>query len=199
MTLRFCVLTGSPRLHGNTAKVLAPFLDELALCGAEVSCIHLDEQTILPCRGCHACQQISGRYGCIINDDVAGIMDTILASDCIVLATPIYAWYCTAPMKALLDRHYGMNKYYGTAPRVSLWAGRSVALITTHGYDADYANEPFETGIKRLCKHSNLNYAGLYSVRHEAPGCFRAEAAVTGARAFARELMACNAAILQTD
>lgn len=41
-------------------------------------------------------------------------VDSILASDKIILAAPIYSWSCPAPMKALLDRLvYGMNKYYG--------------------------------------------------------------------------------------
>jgi len=34
--------------------------------------------------------------------------------DLLVLASPIYSWYCSPPMKAVLDRLvYGMNKYYG--------------------------------------------------------------------------------------
>ncbi len=41
------------------------------------------------------------------------IFDKVRAT-LIVLATPIYSWYCTPPMKALLDRLvYGMDKYYG--------------------------------------------------------------------------------------
>ena len=31
-------------------------------------------------------------------------VDSILASDKIILAAPIYSWSCPAPMKALLDR-----------------------------------------------------------------------------------------------
>lgn len=40
--------------------------------------------------------------------------EKVLASDLIVLATPIYSWYCTPPMKAIMDRLvYGLCKYYG--------------------------------------------------------------------------------------
>ena len=50
-------------------------------------------------------------------------MEDIVWAELIVLATPIYSWYCAAPMKNLLDNHYGLNKYYGSATG-SLWAGK---------------------------------------------------------------------------
>ena len=37
---------------------------------------------------------------------------------------------CTAPMKALFDRHFGLNKFYGDA-QGSLWEGKKVAIIAT--------------------------------------------------------------------
>lgn len=51
------------------------------------------------------------------------IFDKLCDCDVIVLATPIYSWFCTPPMKSLLDRLvYGMNKYYGDEKGPSLWA-----------------------------------------------------------------------------
>ena len=187
--LKFCVLMGSPRLRGNTAELLKPFIAELENNGSAVEYITLDDKNIQPCKGCYACQQIDGRYGCVQQDDVEEIMEKIIESDCVVLATPIYSWYCTAPMKALLDRHYGLNKFYGKA-KGSLWEGKKVAIIATHGYGADYATEPFETGIKRLCKHSRLQYAGMYSARDEDDlASFQTAEAVAGAREFALRLL----------
>ena len=92
-------------------------------------------------------------------------------------------------MKSLLDRHYGLNKYYGSADG-SLWAGKRLALLLTHGYDREYATEPFVMGIKRLCIHSNLNYLGMYSVQDEDNlASFQTEEAISGAREFARSLI----------
>jgi multimeric flavodoxin WrbA len=184
---------GSPRLQGNTAELLKPFISELEDNHAEVNYITLQDKNILPCKGCYYCQNISGEYGCIQQDDVKEIMDSIIDSDCLILATPIYSWYCPAPMKALLDRHYGLNKYYGIATG-SLWEGKKVAIIATHGYDAEYGAGPFETGVKRLCEHSNLEYLGMYSVRDEDDlASFQTEDAVQGARLFAQKLLSlCN-------
>ena len=188
--MNFCVLMGSPRLQGNTAELLRPFMAVLQSHGCEVTYITLADKDIQPCKGCYACQQIDGLYGCVQQDDVPEIMDKIMESDCIVLASPIYTWYCTAPMKALLDRHYGLNKFYGRA-KGSLWAGKKVALVTTHGYDAAYGTEPFESGIKRLCEHSHLQYMGMYSVRDKNNlASFQTKAAVAGAESFALQLLA---------
>lgn len=186
------IIMGSPRLNGNTAELLKPFMQALSSGGASVSYTPLAGRNILPCQGCYACQDVSGSYGCVLCDDVPAIMDDIIACDCLVLATPIYSWYCTASMKALLDRHFGLNKFYRKASG-SLWQGKKIALITTHGYDGAYATSPFETGIKRLIKHSHLRYMGMYSVQDEEGLCsFQTEAAVSGAVAFAHRLLGAN-------
>lgn len=186
--MKFVVLMGSPRLQGNTAELCKPFVAELERLGAEVRYVSLAGLKIGPCRGCYACQNVSGEYGCVQKDDMHAVAAHILWADCIVLATPIYSWYCTSAMKAVLDRHYGFNKYYGTAEG-SLWAGRKMALLLTHGYPAEDAAGPLVYGVRRLCEHSGLEYAGMYSVRDEDDlASFRTEAAVRGAEAFARRL-----------
>lgn len=181
------ILMGSPRLRGNTAELCKPFIEELKAAGATVRYVTLADKDIKPCKGCYACQQVGGEYGCCQKDEMP--VDDILWADTIVLATPIYAWYCAAPMKNVLDRHYGFNKFYGSAEG-SLWAGKKVAILATHGYDGAYATDPFEIGIQRLCKHSNLAYVGLYSVRDEDNlSSFQTPEAIAGAMAFARKVL----------
>lgn len=181
------ILMGSPRLQGNTAELCKPFMEELQAHGAAVRYVTLADKDIRPCKGCYACQQVRGDYGCVQRDEMP--VSDILWADAIVLATPIYAWYCAAPMKNLLDRHYGFNKYYGSAEG-SLWAGKKVAILATHGYEGAYATDPFELGIQRLCKHSDLTYIGLYSVQDEEDlASFQTETAISGAKAFAKTLL----------
>ena len=184
------ILMGSPRLRGNTAELCKPFMEELKASGAQVRYVTLADKQIHPCMGCYACQDISWEYGCVQRDDMYCIVESIGWADLIVLATPIYAWYCAAPMKNVLDRHYGLNKYYGSAEG-SLWAGKRVAILATHGYDGTYATDPFEMGVERLCRHSGLTYVGLYSVQDEDNlASFQTVEAVEGARQFARKLLA---------
>ncbi len=191
--MKFLIILGSPRRNGHTAALLEPFAGRLKELKAETEQVTLADLRILPCKGCGHCQNVQDEYGCLIDDDMTFVVDKIREADCIVLATPIYSWYCTAEMKALLDRHYGLNKYYGTATG-SLWAGKALALITTHGYGDAYANSPLEDGIQRLCKHSNLKYLGRCSARDLGNDeAFLTQEAAAKARDFAEKLVRLSA------
>ena len=156
------ILMGSPRLRGNTAELCKPFMEELEANGVAVRYVTLADKDIGPCRGCYACQNVEGEYGCGQRDEMP--VEDILWADTIVLATPIYAWYCAGPMKNVLDRHYGFNKFYAT--------------------------DPFEMGVQRLCKHSGPTYLGLYSVRDtDNLASFQTPEAITGAKTFARKVL----------
>ncbi|HHV98892.1 MAG TPA: NAD(P)H-dependent oxidoreductase [Clostridiaceae bacterium] len=108
--------------------------------------------------------------------------------DVAVLACPIYSWYCPTLMKSVLDRHYGLNKFYGSATG-SLWSGNKAALFLTHGYDREYACTPFETGVKNLCVHSSLEYIGMYSAGDiDNKASMHTKKAVEGAKLFVRKI-----------
>lgn len=80
----------------------------------------------------------------------------------IVLATPVYAFFCTAPMKALLDRAiYAGNKNYGRTKGAALLNGKRVASIVTCGYRPDRG----PTSGRRACA------AGASTGRRSIWGC----------------------------
>lgn len=166
--MNVCILMGSPRTGGNTASLVEPFAAGIRKHGAETKVIELYHKTIKPCLACRTCQDVSGAFGCPQKDDMQDIFDSVLEADAFVLATPIYSWYCTPPMKAVLDRLvYGMNKYYGAAEKECLWENKLCAVITTCGYRVEKGADLFEQGIIRYCKHSNLNYFGMLAMRDE--------------------------------
>ena len=158
---------GSPRKAGNTAALMVPFREMLEQGGAETETVWLYDREIRPCRACRICQRDWTVFGCPQRDDVQDLFDRVLAAELIVLATPIYAWYCTAPMKALLDRLvYGMNKFYGETRGPSLWEGKAMALLLSCGYRPEKGCDLFETGMRRYCAHSRLRYLGSHAERH---------------------------------
>lgn len=189
--MRACVLMGSPRRHGNTAALLEPFCEELRKGGTEVETVWLYGRDIRPCTACRACQRDWAAFGCAQKDDVQAVFDLVLESGLIVLATPIYSWYCTPPMKALLDRLvYGMNKFYGETKGPSLWEGKAVALLETCGYRPEKGCDLFEEGMRRYCKHSGLRYLGSHAERHLGYGtAFMDAGKEARTRAFARNLL----------
>ena len=189
--MKVLVLMGSHRKRGNTAALLRPLCGELENGGAEMETVWLYDRDIRPCVACRTCQKDWTVFGCAQKDDVQEIFDKVLACDLLVLATPIYSWYCTPPMKALLDRLvYGMNKYYGDERGPSLWEGKTLALLTTCGYRPEKGCDLFEEGMRRYCKHSGLRYLGSHAERHLGDGTvFMDEEKELRTREFARELL----------
>ena len=189
--MKIYILMGSPRKDGNTAALVNPFTDELKSAGHEVEMVWLYDNDIKPCLACRACQKDWKVFGCARQDDAQDIFDKILEADLLVFATPIYCWYCTAPMKALMDRLvYGMNKYYGDKMGPALWAGKAVASITTCGYRPEKGADLWEDGLKRYCKHSGLRYLGQLAERHLGyHTIFMYADKEQHARAFAQEMM----------
>ena len=49
--MKFTILMGSPRPQGNTAALLAPFLEECRFLGIQTQCIHLYDKKVGPCLG----------------------------------------------------------------------------------------------------------------------------------------------------
>lgn len=120
------------------------------------------------------------------------IFGLVLSCDLLILATPIYSWYCTPPMKAVPDRLvYGMNKYYGGERGPALWAGKPVALVSTCGYRPEKGADLWEEGMRRYCKHSSLVYDGMHAERDLGyKTTFLDPEKVGRARAFAHTLSA---------
>ena len=189
--MKVLVLMGSPRKGGNTAALLAPFCEELRSAGAETETVWLYDRDIRPCLACRRCQEDWTAFGCGQQDDVQELFDKVLESDCVVLATPIYAWYCTPPMKALLDRLvYGMNKFYGAKKGPSLSQGKAMALLMTCGYRPEKGCDLFEEGMRRYCKHAGLRYLGSHAERHLGyDSVFMDPDKEARTRAFARQLL----------
>ena len=165
--MKICCLKGSPRKNGNTNALVKKALDSFLEEGCSVESFDLYGMDLRPCLACRGCQKDWTVVNCVQEDDMAGILEAVMACDLLLLATPIYSWYCTAPMKAALDRMvYALNMYYGDERGPSLWKGKRVALITTCGYRPEKGADLFEEGMKRYCKHSQLEYTGMLCERH---------------------------------
>lgn len=108
----------------------------------------------------------------------------------IVLATPVYAFFCTAPMKALLDRAiYAGNKNYGRTKGAALLNGKRVASIVTCGYRPDRG----PTSGRRACaagaSTGRAEYLGMFCRRDLGKSVpFMDEEKESGVRDFAQAI-----------
>lgn len=163
------VFRGSPRKNGNTNALTDVVVGRLREKGCSVREFNLQSMRIEPCTACRACQQDWSQVTCAQEDDMGQIFEAISESELLILATPIYSWYCTPPVKAMLDRLvYAMNMYYGDGAErgPSLWEGKRVALIATSGYPAAQGPDLLEEGLRRYCRHSRLQYEGMLWGQH---------------------------------
>lgn len=98
------IISSSPRKSGNTDILCDRFAEGAVEAGNETETIYLREKNIGNCLACDSCKRNGGE--CIRKDDMEEILTKIMASDAIVMATPVYFYTMNAQMKNLIDRTY---------------------------------------------------------------------------------------------
>jgi len=94
---------GSARKR-HTYNAVCEFLEKLdAFGGVEPEIVRLGEYRIETCRGCKACFD-RGEEFCPLKDDRDVLIEKIMASDGVVLASPNYSFQVSGLMKVFLDR-----------------------------------------------------------------------------------------------
>lgn len=99
------ILSSSPRRGGNSDTLCDEFLRGAREAGHTVEKIFLRDKAIGYCTGCSICSL--HQKPCPQQDDMAEILEKMVAAEVIVMATPVYFYTMSAQMKALLDRCCG--------------------------------------------------------------------------------------------
>jgi multimeric flavodoxin WrbA len=104
ITMNITIFNGSHKAEkGNTFVMVEAFLEGVREAGAEGEQILLARKEIRPCQACIACW-MNADGQCVHHDEMPGLMQKVLASDVLGLATPIYVDNVTGIMKIFLDR-----------------------------------------------------------------------------------------------
>lgn len=98
---KLLAIYGSPRLEGNTSTLLKEAVAAARQAGAQVSEVFLRDLDMMPCMEIYGCKE-TGR--CAIDDDFQGLYDAMLASDGIMLSSPIMFYAVSAHTKIFMDR-----------------------------------------------------------------------------------------------
>jgi len=94
-------IMGSPRILGNTDILLNQALKGAMEQGAEIEKLIVDKLKIEPCREYYGCRK---NGNCIIEDDMESIYASLIQSDRVIVASPIFFYGLTSQLKALIDR-----------------------------------------------------------------------------------------------
>lgn len=95
------IISSSPRKGGNSDLLCDEFMKGARGAGHQVEKVRLAEKRIHYCRGCGVCNET---HSCPQKDDMAELLDKMLAADVIVLATPVYFYTLCGQMKTFIDR-----------------------------------------------------------------------------------------------
>ena len=170
--MKITTLLGSAKKKGNTATVLGWVEEELQSLGHDVERIYLNNKSIRGCLGCAKCRENPDEIACVQNDDAVDIMEKMISSEVVLLASPIYFWGFPAQIKALIDRGYSLVTNYHKPGHTSLMEGKCIGLLVT-GMDAYEENaEGMFTAFDRivdflLARKSGELYVGECSVPAE--------------------------------
>ncbi len=102
MSKKVLILSGSPRIGGNSDILCDEFMKGALTAGNEVEKINVSKHKIDYCKACYYCQSHNGE--CVIKDDMAEILQKIIDADVLVLSSPVYFYSIDAQLKALIDR-----------------------------------------------------------------------------------------------
>lgn len=95
------ILSGSPRRNGNSDLLCDAFGAGALDAGNAVEKIFVRDKKIGYCNACYGCRK-TGK--CVIQDNMAEVLEKMHWADVIVMASPVYFYSIDAQMKALIDR-----------------------------------------------------------------------------------------------
>ncbi len=119
MTKKVLIISSSPRKGGNSDLLCDQFAKGAQEAGHAVEKISLREHKINYCTGCGVCNET---HRCVQKDDMAPLLDKLVAADVIVLATPVYFYSMDGQLKTFIDR---------TVPRYTEIADKDFYFILT--------------------------------------------------------------------
>jgi multimeric flavodoxin WrbA len=102
MSRKVLIISSSPRKGGNSDLLCDEFMKGATEVGHEVEKIFLKDKKINYCTGCSTC--FNGGKKCSQKDDMSEILEKMLSTDVIVMATPVYFYTMCAQMKTFIDR-----------------------------------------------------------------------------------------------
>ena len=98
------VLTGSPRIGGNSDLMADAFIKGANEAGHEVVKSEIGRKNIMGCKACDTCYSMG--KPCSFDDEFNSIVPLIEKADTIVFITPLYWFSFPTQLKAVIDKIY---------------------------------------------------------------------------------------------
>ena len=128
--MKTLVLIGSSRKQGATATEALAQARELDPTGQDTIVHFVHEMKVACCCGCEFCRK---EPACSQKDDMAGLIQEMLDSEAVIIASPVYFGALSGQLKTVCDRLYPVYRGRGK----SLLAGKKLYLVYTQHSPCD--------------------------------------------------------------
>ena len=160
--MKALAINGSHRKGKNTSKMLKIVLEELEKGGVETELLEITDLDVKFCTACNHCLR---KTECNIqDDDVPMVAEKMLASDALILGSPVYFGNVTGRFKAFMDRTRWMHM------EKNLLEGKLGAALTHAGL-RNGGQEITQLVLERFLQHHGLRViearepgAGVYNL-----------------------------------
>ncbi|MBR2812895.1 MAG: flavodoxin family protein [Solobacterium sp.] len=149
--MKITILMGSPNRKGSTNILVDAFVRGAQEAGHTCEVIDAAHASVHPCIGCIHC----GYEGpCVQKDDMEKIRKSLLSSDMVVFATPLYYYGMSAQLKIIVDRFCAFNSSLNRRHLKS-------ALLTVAWNADDWTFDAISAHYKTLVRYINLEDKGM--------------------------------------
>lgn len=145
------VLSGSPRIDGNTVRLTEAFIGGAKSAGKDITLFRVAGLRIGGCRGCGYCLKSQGV--CVQQDDMPPILDALRKADVLVLTSPVYYFSVTAQIKLVIDRFFALLEVKTPVKRA--------ALLMTCGDPSETAAASSISMFRQICAYQTWDEAGI--------------------------------------
>lgn len=124
--MKTLIIVGSPNKNGQSMQLVKRFSNGIK---GEVEIINVfDYDVIHPCLNCGRCTKLEG---CSQDDYFSEVIHKINASDCIVLASPMWFGNISGPLMSFMSRINTLRMNYKVQRDVHKWDKIGILLMTT--------------------------------------------------------------------
>lgn len=128
--MKLLIINGSPREHGNIARMLEVIKEEAEANGALTTYVQISSLRVEPCKGCMSCRK---NRDCVLpQDDAPWVIQQLRDCDVLVIGAPCYWGNMPGQLKVLFDRIvYGLIGEDKRGLPVPLHKGKKAMVVST--------------------------------------------------------------------
>lgn len=106
--MKIIILNGSPRVNGNTSKLIDSFKKGALLSGHEIYEFSVSRYHVAGCIGCEYCHNVV-EGECVQKDSMQDIYPKLQEAEMIILGSPIYYYGLSGQLQSMISRIYAIG------------------------------------------------------------------------------------------